>query len=213
MSLGFIIVLIVAFGYISNWLNWQYLNYKLNYFLYYIGAIVHESSHAILCIATGAKIQEFKAISSTPHVTHTKSKLPILGNLFISSAPIFGGLLFLFLINHFFLKNYFQVDTFTVDWKNTFIEPLKILSQIKIYEWQSWVVIFLLLNVGAMLGPSTQDIKNMWPLLIFLFWAPVSSPIASVCVIALSLILAGILVQLALIFIIKTLLSLYEIVV
>ena len=41
LSLGLVIVLIVVLGYASNWLNWQFLNYRLTHALYYIGAFVH----------------------------------------------------------------------------------------------------------------------------------------------------------------------------
>lgn len=40
-------------------------------------------------------------------------------------------------------------------------------------HWQSWVLLFLLVNVGAMLGPSFQDMKNIWPALI-IFFHPIS---------------------------------------
>jgi hypothetical protein len=175
-SLGAIIVLIVFFGSISNFLNWRYLNYGIVRFLYYIGAFVHETSHAVFCVLTGARIEEFTVFSDQPHVIHQQSKLPFLGDALISFAPIVGGLLFLFLVNRYLLGSYFAVSGFSGlhDWHSVLNQPLLLLSQINLLRWQSWIMILLFLNVGAMLGPSMQDLKNVWPMLVILFF--ISSP-------------------------------------
>lgn len=203
MSLGYIVLLLVIFGYISNWLNWHYLNYRLTRYLYYTGACVHESSHALLCLLTGARITEFKVFTSQPHVTYNAPKLPFIGNFFISSAPIFGGLLFLFLVNIFVLGHAFTFSTIdTAHWHSILYSPLSLLAQMNLLQWQSWILLFLLINVGVMIGPSFQDIKNVWPALIILFF--IQSPVvANVGLIALNIILAGIIVQLAMICIVK----------
>jgi hypothetical protein len=192
MNLGIIAILITITGYISNLLNWRYLNYKIIHLLYYIGALVHETSHAILCVLTMAKIKEFVIFSSQPHVTHQKSKIPIIGEVLISFAPIAGGLLFLFLINHYILGNYFVIPNFD-NWKNLLTGGEKILSQINIFEWKSWIMILLFFNVGAMIGPSTQDLKNVWPMLIFFFF--IKSPfliqfgLMAICLILINIVL------------------------
>jgi hypothetical protein len=193
--LGVVIILITAAGYVSNELNWRFLNYRITRMLYYVGAFVHETSHAVLCVLTGAKIEEFKVFSSQPHVLHRKSKIPFLGELLISAAPIAGGLLFLFLVNHYLLGNYFAVS-------RGFTEPLTLLRQINLLQWQSWVMIFLFFNVGAMLGPSTQDLKNIWPLLIVLLFVS-SAFLVNFGLVALSLILVNIVIQVIAIAIVK----------
>ncbi len=206
VSLGIAVILITAFGYFSNFLNWRYLNYRIIRLLYYVGAIVHETSHAILCILTGSRIQEFTVFSDQPHVVHGKSKLPFLGELLISLAPIAGGLFFLFLINHFCLKDYFVIPQFSIEesWQNILLGPLKLLSQINLLRWQSWVMIFLSFNAGAMLGPSVRDLKNVWPALIILLF--IKSPfLTGICLAALSLIFANIILQVAVILILKVL--------
>ena len=197
ISLGIVIVLITAFGYVSNMLNWRYLNNGVIRFLYYIGALVHETSHAMLCVLTGATIEEFTVFSDQPRVVHRKSKIPFLGELLISAAPIAGGLLFLFLINRYLLGNYFmppQVANW-YDWENVLAAPFIFLSQINLLQWQSWVMILLLFNAGAMLGPSTQDLKNVWPVLIVLLFVNYP-PLAAMGLAALGLILANIILQL-----------------
>jgi hypothetical protein len=82
------------------------------------------------------------------------------------------------------------------DWKSVLAAPLGFLAQINVLQWQSWVMIFLLFNAGAMLGPSTQDLKNVWPILILLFF--INSPfLAGLGLAALGLILVNILLQIA----------------
>jgi hypothetical protein len=198
ISLGVVIVLIAAFGYCSNFLNWRYLNYRLTRLLYYIGALVHETSHAILCVLTGAKIEEFTVFGEQPRVVHRKSKVPFLGELLISAAPIAGGLLFLFLINRFVLGNYFTMPSVQFsnwyDWRNMLAAPFTLLAQINLLQWQSWVAVLLCFNAGAMLGPSARDLKNVWPMLILLFF--IKSPLlVSLALAALSLILLNIVLQ------------------
>lgn len=202
INLGSVILLVVIFGYVSNFLNWRYLNYGVVRFLYYIGALVHEISHAILCVLTGAKIEEFTIFSDQPHVTHRKSRLPLLGELLISSAPIFGGLFFLFLVNHYLLGNHFaaSLPQFSSwhDWRSIIASPLGLLMQINLLQWQSWVMILLFFNVGAMIGPSLQDLKNAWPMVAILFFVPLSwitHPLIGIGFSALEMIALNIILQ------------------
>ena len=94
-----------------------------------------------------------------------------MGNLLISIAPILGGLGFLFLVNKFFLANQFIMPAFS-NWKFFLNDFLKFFSQINLTEWKDWFLIFLLLNMGAMIGPSVQDLKNVWILIIILVFIP-----------------------------------------
>ncbi|MDR3519515.1 MAG: hypothetical protein P4L63_01335 [Candidatus Pacebacteria bacterium] len=170
-TIGIIIIIISALGYVSNWLNWHFLNYKINHLLYYFGAFIHESSHALLALLMGAKIHKYTVISIQPQVTYSNPKVPILGNLLISIAPILGGIGFLFLVNKFFLANQFIMPAFT-NWKFFLNDFFKFLSHVNLTLWKDWVLIFLLLNMGAMIGPSVQDLKNVWVLIILLVFIP-----------------------------------------
>jgi hypothetical protein len=190
MSLGLLILLIFILGYLSNWLNWRYLNYAPIKILYYLGAAVHEISHALFCVFCGAKITEFSIFSRQPHVIYQKPKIPVLGNFLISLAPISGGLAFIFLLNKFFLENYFT-------W------PFS-LAQINLLEWQSWLMVFLSFNMGAMIGPSFLDLKNIWPVLLLCFF--INWPIlATLSSLIFGFMLANIAIQLILILILKIL--------
>ena len=193
MNLGLLIILITTLGTVSNWLNWRFLDYSVVRWFYYLGAVVHELSHAIFCFLTRAKIVEIKIFSEKPHVTHTKAKLPIIGEMLISLAPIAGGLLVLFLINKYFLVGHFRIPEFS-NWQDVFLAPFKLLPQINLFSWQSWLTILLFLNVGAMIGPSLQDLKNIWPVILILFFFNYSW-LANLGLIVIILILTNILIQ------------------
>jgi len=203
LTIGIIIILISALGYVSNWLNWRFLNYKINYLLYYFGAFVHESSHALLCLATGARVNEYKFVTSQPHVTYSNPKIPIIGNFLISVAPIIGGLTFLFFVNKYFLIGQFVMPSFS-NWKFFLADFWKFFAQINITEWKDWVIIFLFLNMGAMIGPSWQDLKNVWFLVVVLIFIP-SVFVTHLGLLASAFILMGILVQIILVIIISLL--------
>lgn len=201
MNIGVLVILISLLGNVSNWLNWRYLNYSIVRLLYYLGAVIHELSHALFCLLTGATIVEISIFSKKPHVVYSKPKLPFIGKLLISLAPIVGGLLFLFLINKYYLANYFIIPQFS-DWKSILIAPLKLLSQINLFTWQSWVMILLFLNVGAMIGPSWRDLKNIWPIIIILFFFKYSL-FTSLGLLVIILILTNTLIQITLILVIE----------
>ena len=197
MNLGLAVLFVSLLGYISNWLNWHFLNNRVTAFLYYIGALVHETSHAVLCVLTGARIEEFSAFSSQPHVTHRRSRIPIIGEVLISFAPIAGGILFLFLINTYLLKGYFTVPRFS-GWQGALSVIRALVSQLRLFAWQSWVMAFLFLNVGAMIGPSFRDLKNIWFVILLLFFVQ-SGTLVSLCWFAAGLILVNIALQAVLI--------------
>jgi len=201
MNLGILIILIALLGYISNWLNWRYLNYSVVRLLFYVGAFLHEISHIIFCRLTGATITGGNIFSRKPHVIHSKPALPLIGQLLISLAPIIGGLLFLFLINKYYLVNYFEIPQFS-DWQSVLIAPLNLLSQINLLGWQSWLMILLFLNIGAMIGPSLQDLKNIWPIMIILLFIK-CSPLLSLSLLVIILILTNIIIQIILILFIR----------
>lgn len=197
MNLGILIISITLLGYISNWLNWRYLNSSITVFLFYVGAFIHEFSHVIFCRLTGAEIIRGSIFSKNPHIIHFKPKMPFLGQFLISLAPIIGGLAFLFLINKYLLADYFKILEINT-LKDFFFVPLSFLSQIKVTDWEGWLALVLFLNAGAMLGPSFKDLKNIWPAIIICFFIK-WPPLLGVVSLAVAFIIINILIQLVLI--------------
>ncbi|MFC1789635.1 hypothetical protein ACFLYY_01515 [Patescibacteria group bacterium] len=201
MNLGILIILITILAYISNWINWRYLNYKLTHLLYFIGAFIHETSHALACLLTRARVEEYHVFSKQPRVVYSNPSLPIIGQPLISLAPLIGGLLFLFLVNNHWLTSYFNLPQVS-NWQEILLIPLKLLSQINLLDWQSWVMVLLFLNVGAMIGPSIKDLKNIWPAFPIFFFIE-SATFLNFTFLVIGLILTNIIIQFLIIFFIS----------
>jgi hypothetical protein len=200
-TIGMVIIAISALGYTSNWLNWRFLNYKINHLLYYFGAFIHETSHAIACLLTGAKVSQYKVLVDQPRVVYSNSRIPVLGNFLISIAPILGGLTFMFFANKYFLASQFIMPKFS-SWKFFLDDFLKLFGQINLASWKDLVLIFLFFNMGAMIGPSWQDLKNVWLLIFILVFIP-SSFVLHLGLLASAFILVGIIFQIILVVIIS----------
>ena len=145
-TIGILIIIVSVLGYTSNWLNWRFLNYKINHLLYYLGAFVHETSHAILCLLTGAKISQYKVFTEQPRVVYSKPRLPVIGNLLISIAPMFGGLALLFFVNKYLLINEYSMPLFS-NWKFFLSDFLRFLKQIDLTQWKNFIILFIIMLV------------------------------------------------------------------
>lgn len=144
----------------SFWLEKIWLKIlQKNYFYFLIpGIIIHELSHLFSCYLTGAKVYKTKIISkSGGFVEHGKSKIPIIGNIIISFAPIVGGIAAIFLI--YFLLNFPIITDFGPE----------LLTLIQ--SWKFWIGFYLIASILITLIPSKQDLKNSFInlLLIFIF--------------------------------------------
>jgi hypothetical protein len=94
------------------------------------------------------------------------------------------------------------------NWKFFLHDFLKFFNQINIAKWQDWVLIFLFFNMGAMLGPSWQDLKNVWILIIILAFIP-SAFFTHLGLLAAALILMNIVLQIFLIIIVSVIKIVY----
>ena len=68
--------------------------------LIFLGVLVHEISHALGCLITGAKVHEIGLFSARgSYVKHSQPKIKVIGNFIISFAPIVGGIAFIWFIS------------------------------------------------------------------------------------------------------------------
>lgn len=124
------------------------------------GVIVHESSHALACLLTGAQIQNIRFFKREGgEVSHTPPSIPLLGPLLITSAPlIIGFLVLIFLagkvlgdVSH--LRVGHDIGQF----------PDFLMQVVKSVHWRiitSWVWLYLIFAIGSTMTPSIQDLKN-----------------------------------------------------
>ncbi len=164
MTIGIYLIIILALGYFSVNLR-ERLKLKCLKPLTWLGIFVHEASHAIACFLTGGKVVGFKVSSTSGSVTHYKSRVPIVGPMLIAIAPLLGGLVVIGLINNFWLKTSLGFISSNI-WE-TFLSAI---ASFNFLTLETWILIILFLNVGVMLGPSVQDLKNIWPLVILSFF-------------------------------------------
>jgi len=134
------------------------------------GVIVHEFSHVIGCLITGAGIKKIGILSSKgSYVAHTKSRIPLIGIFIISLAPIAGGLLSLFLLFRFFnypqpeMNLFLGFDSFFLLIKQALNFSLNYYS-----NWHFWLFSYIALSIVICLVPSKQDFKNSLVSLIVL---------------------------------------------
>jgi len=151
---------------------WSRIIGKKYQFFILVGVIVHELSHALVCLLTGAKIYSMNFIAKEGgYVKHGRSKLHFIGNALIAMAPIFGAFAALWGLSYYFG---IKLDFSAVNFSGNFLENFKtffqsawnLLSQ-GFGRWQFWFFLYLIISITAALAPSKQDFKNaIWGLLL-----------------------------------------------
>jgi len=134
------------------------------------GIIVHECSHILGCIITGAKIKKVVFFSQEGgSVTYTPSKIPYIGDVVISTAPlvcipiVLAGLTWVF---SRFLGCVFPplpLEVNSMDALYGLVIPIALLfTQNFIIRFNPWFLFYLYLTITLVLSlaPSAQDMKN-----------------------------------------------------
>jgi len=123
------------------------------------GVVVHELSHAIGCLLTGARIVEIRLFSRHGgYVKHTRPRLPVLGPVIVSMAPLFGGVLFIYIIA--LLMDYSGIGYLDPARPVGALATLWSFLAANAARWHFWVFLYLLVSVAASLGPSNRDLRN-----------------------------------------------------
>jgi len=134
------------------------------------GVIVHECSHILGCLITGATIKKVVFFSEKGgSVTHTSSKIPYLGDVVISTAPLFcvplvlAGCTWVF---SQYLGCVFPPLPMGVDSMDAlfglFIGIVGMFTRNLIVRFNPWFLVYLYLTLTLVLSlaPSAQDMKN-----------------------------------------------------
>lgn len=126
------------------------------------GVIIHELSHALGCMLTGAKITSIQVFKKDGgEVRHTPPKVPIIGQIIISLAPFFIGFLAIY-----YIAKVVGVKTIPLDIGSAlFAQPLQILwEMLRSIEFGSlitWLAFYLILTIAVTMTPSSQDLRNV----------------------------------------------------
>lgn len=126
------------------------------------GIIVHEFSHALLCLLTGAKISKISLFEKEGgKVVHSSPKIPILGQILISLAPIAFGAGAIFLLSKKLGIN--DVDFTAIHLtKQGLLEFIRsTFSNLDFHKTSTWMIVYLVLSIAVTLTPSFQDLRNV----------------------------------------------------
>ena len=154
---------------------WRKIFYEKKYRIFLApGVIIHELSHALACRITGAKVEEINFfLWDGGYVKHSKSKIPVLGGVFISFAPILGGIGALFIFSLIFGL---RLPLGVVDFQQLFFQGLSVaIQEIPLFikqnwlSWQFWIFIYLIISIVICLTPSKTDIKNAFGGILVIF--------------------------------------------
>lgn len=133
------------------------------------GVILHELSHAFLCLLTGARITKISFFDKTGgSVEHRPSKIPVLGGVLISLAPfVFGAAAIYFLSRRLGIN---EVNLAVIDVSKTGIISFyrNALSGLNLVQWQTWIILYLVLSIAVTMTPSLQDFRNIIFSVLFL---------------------------------------------
>ena len=123
--------------------NISRINYTFYLILSFPGIVIHETSHMLGCIITGAKIVDVSFFSvKGGFVKHTRSALGYIGEAIISVMPIIIGLGFIWSLLYLLKSDISQIN----------LRWALILTQVFIF--------YFLISIFLTLTPSVQDIQN-----------------------------------------------------
>jgi hypothetical protein len=142
------------------------------------GVIVHECSHMLGCLLTGAKIRKVVLFSrGGGSVTYFRPAIPYLGDIIINTAPLFciplllAGLAWIFTQ---YLGCAFPALPSFIGSPEALLGLVTgiagVFARNLVISFNPWFLLYLYLSLSLVLSmaPSTQDLKNAVPGLILL---------------------------------------------
>lgn len=134
------------------------------------GIILHELSHAFLCLLTGAQISKISFFDRDGgEVKHTAPKIPIIGQVLISLAPFFFGAAVIYFCSKKLGISGIDVGSIDVS-KNGFLDFFKqTLSNLQLNDYKTYIILYLVVSIAVTMTPSWQDLRNILLSAILIF--------------------------------------------
>lgn len=142
-------------------------------FWLYPGVAVHELSHATACLPALAKVKSIVLLRAdgSGEVVHDEPRVPVLGMILISLAPLAGGPLVLVLLNSLLDNPLAFRGQVTGNGARSFVfighllefTWYDVVAAIEYGRWLSWeiyVVLIATVSISLTMVPSDQDLKN-----------------------------------------------------
>ncbi len=126
------------------------------------GVILHELSHALACLITGAKISSIDVFKKDGgEIKHTAPKVPIVGQIVISVAPLVIGALAIYFISKVVGVNTNQSEINIMSFSDLVENIKNIIKFIDFRSLRSWLAFYLIISIAITMTPSTRDLRNM----------------------------------------------------
>lgn len=131
------------------------------------GVMIHELSHAFFCVLFRHKVVEMKLFSpeedgTLGYVNHSynpASRFHRIGNFFIGTGPIWGGIFMLWLVTWIFLPS--EVLNFHHGIIKAFFNFLGHLFSVNFWcRWQSYCWLYLILTISSHITLSPPDLSG-----------------------------------------------------
>lgn len=98
--LGLGLILVAVLSSVTSGLWGKYADAKIIKVFLLPGSIIHDLSHALVCLITGTTIKELNLFAlNDSEIKYDKPKIPVLFDFLIVAAPIFGCAFFIFFIS------------------------------------------------------------------------------------------------------------------
>jgi len=166
----FLLLIVIALSYVIDfYLSHGIFGPKYRYFLA-PGVIIHEMAHGFACYLTGAKVTQMSVFQKEGgHVKHTKSKIPILGSVIISLAPLIAGILIIYFISRYLSTGDLNVFKFGYSAKAVIVANIAIIKNLSHFSWKNWIFLYITISVAVTMLPSREDIFNaFFPLILLI---------------------------------------------
>lgn len=175
LAIGLILVIFLSFSTYGLWT--KYANTKTIQGFLFPGTIVHELSHALLCLITGTTIKELNLFTSnSTGIKYDKPKIPFLFDFIITAAPIFGCAFFIAFISKilanpihinntfpkeidFTFRGFFDLIQHLLDTVWITLNSFK--SQFDIENIRHIFFVLALIVFTISMAPHKQDIKHL----------------------------------------------------
>lgn len=156
-----LIIIIVILSYIINMILLASIGGIYRLFIA-PGVIVHEMSHALGCMITGAKINSINVFKKDGgEVRHAPSKIPVIGPIIISLAPFVIGSLVIYFLAKFVGIHTLQYNNQEILLKDPLGNIWQMLKSIDFHQIRSWLSLYLIVTIAVTMTPSTQDFRNI----------------------------------------------------
>lgn len=176
-SLAICLILVVFLGFAINGLWLKHGNDRTVRVFLFPGTIVHELSHALLCLVTGTTIKELNLFDAgSTGIKYDKPKVPALFDFMIAAAPVFGCAAFIFFISrvlsdpirldapfpqefHVSIKGIFDLLRHLIDAVWTTFNTFR--GRLQVQDVRHVLFLYAIIVFTVSMSPHKQDIKYL----------------------------------------------------